>query len=132
MTQSQAQDRILIVDDEQPLLKMMSVYLARLGYAVATADTTDKAWEEANTAEPRFSVAVLDASMTGLSMESLAVRMLQANPSLRVIAASGYPVEMTAIETAAPGRVTFLPKPFTPQMLAKAVKRMIAPEKESL
>jgi len=111
---------------------MMSVYLARLGYAVATADTTDKAWAEAEAAEPGFSVAVLDATMAGLRMEELALRLLQANPTLRVIAASGYPVEMTAIETAAPGRVTFLPKPFTPQMLATAVRRMIGPQKESL
>ena len=33
--------RILIVDDEPPLLKMMSVYLTRLGFTVSTADSTE-------------------------------------------------------------------------------------------
>ena len=34
--------RILIVDDEPALLKMMSVYLRRLGYAVTTASSTER------------------------------------------------------------------------------------------
>jgi FixJ family two-component response regulator len=63
-------------------------------------------------------------------MEELALQMLDANPSLRVIAASGYPVDMSRLETAAPGRVAFLHKPFTPEMLADSVRRMLASEEE--
>lgn len=118
--------RILIVDDEPPLLKMMKVYLSRLGYSVTTAETTGQAWAEVMAAPAEFAVAVLDATMAGMTMEDLALRMLKAHPALRVIATSGYPVDMTAMETAAPGRVTFLPKPFTPEMLASAVRRMLA------
>ena len=33
--------RILIVDDEPPLLRMMSLYLGRLGYQVTAVDATD-------------------------------------------------------------------------------------------
>ena len=124
--------RILIVDDEPPLLKMISVYLERLGHLVVTADTTEEAWAAAEGTQPEFSVAVLDATMTGLSMQDLALRMLGASPSLRVIATSGYPVNMAAIQAAAPGRVMFLPKPFTPEMLASAVRRMLAAQEETL
>lgn len=123
---------ILIVDDEPPLLKMMSVYLKRLGHSVVAAETTAGAWAAAESAQPEFSAAVLDATMTGLSMQDLALRMLGANPSLRVIATSGYPVDIAAMEAAAPGRVMFLPKPFSPEMLASAVRRMLAAEEEKL
>jgi DNA-binding NtrC family response regulator len=123
--------RILIVDDEPPLLKMMQVYLIRLGYSVTTAETTAIALAEVD-AQPEFSVAVLDATMAGLSMEDLALRMLGANSRLRVIATSGYPVDMTAVECAAPGRVAFLPKPFSPEMLASAVRRMLAAQEKAL
>jgi two-component system, cell cycle sensor histidine kinase and response regulator CckA len=122
----------LIVDDEPPLLKMMTVYLGRTGHTVVAADTTEKAWAAAEEAQPEFSVAVLDATMAGLSMQDLALRMLRASPSLRVIATSGYPVDMAAMEAAAPGRVMFLPKPFTPEMLASAVRRMLAAQEEAL
>ena len=52
-------------------------------------------------------------------MEDLAARMLAANPRLCVIAASGYPVDMSRLEAAAPGRVMFLHKPFSPEMLGQ-------------
>jgi two-component system, cell cycle sensor histidine kinase and response regulator CckA len=110
---------------------MMSLYLGRLGHSVVTAETTEQAWAAAEGALPEFSAAVLDATLTGLSMQDLALRMLAANPSLRVIATSGYPVDMTAMEAAAPGRVMFLPKPFTPEMLASAVGRALAAQEEA-
>ena len=119
---------ILVVDDEPALLKMMGLYLGRVGYSVVMAETTAQAWAAADGAHPEFSAAVLDASMEGMSTQDLGLKLLAANPALRVIVTSGYPVDMTAIEAAAPGRVMFLPKPFTPEMLASAVRRMLAAE----
>jgi len=98
--------RILIVDDEAQLLKMMRVYLQRLGYIVTVCDTTDD------------------------SMEDLALRILRANGGVRVLATSGYPVDMGILEAAAPGRVAFLHKPFPPERLADTLRRMLAAEKE--
>jgi len=128
----QTAGHILIVDDEPPLLRMMSLYLGRLGYKVTTADTTGKAWELVEADPSAFSVAVLDGSMAGMSMQELGSRMLRANPSLCVLTASGYPVDMTALSAQAPGRVAFLLKPFTPESLATAVRRLLATEKEEL
>jgi two-component system cell cycle sensor histidine kinase/response regulator CckA len=124
--------RILLVDDEPALLKMVSMYLGRRGYTVTTADTTEKAWSIMEASPSEFDIAVLDATMSGLSMQELAKRILGASPSVCVIAASGYPVDMTVMESAAPGRVLFLHKPFTPEMLADAVRRMIASQEEKL
>ena len=103
----------------------MSVYLGRLGYQVTAVGTTAKAWAEVQASPAGFAVAVLDASMPGLGMEELALKILEVNSTVRVIAASGYPVEMGAIEAAAPGRVMFLHKPFAPEMLVEAVRRML-------
>jgi len=124
--------RILIVDDEPPLLRLMSLYLGRLGYAVTAADSTDKAWELVEADPPAYAVAVLDGSMAGLSMQELASRMLHANPALCVLSASGYPVDITALSVEAPGRVAFLMKPFSPEALAAAVRRLLAKEEEEL
>ena len=123
---------ILLVDDEPSLLKMMGVYLARLGYAVITSSSTDEAWAQVEAAPSDFAIAILDATMPGMSMVALALNMLQANPLLRVIVASGYPMDMTAVQAAGPGRVTFLHKPFSPEMLAVAVRRFFATQEEDL
>jgi len=128
----QASVRALIVDDEPALLKMMAAYLGRLGYAVSAVNSTDQAWSKVEAAPAGFDVAVLDRSMTGLSTEELALRMLKGNPALRLIAASGYPVDMKPLEAAAPGRVTFLQKPFTPEELAGTIRRMLGAPEEAL
>ena len=122
--------RILLVDDEPALLKMLSVYLQRRGYAVSTAPSTAEASALIDAQPLSYTIAVLDATMAGLSMEDLALKMLHANPSVRVITASGYPVDMSRLEDAAPGRVAFLHKPFTPEMLAESVRRMLAAQEE--
>ena len=122
--------RILLVDDDPSLLKMMGVYLGRLGYSVTLANSTEEAWAEVEAAPSGYAIAVLDGSMPGLSMEDLALRMLRANPSLCVVAASGYSMDTSAIEAAAPGRVAVLQKPFAPKMLAATVGRMLAAQEE--
>jgi DNA-binding NtrC family response regulator len=127
-----ATGRILLVDDEPSLLKMMGVYLGRVGYSVTLANSTEKAWAEVEAAPSGYAVAVLDGSMPGLSMEDLALKMLRANPSLCVVAASGYAMDITAVEAAAPGRVAVLQKPFAPEMLAAAVRRLLAAQEENL
>ena len=121
-----------MVDDEPPLLRMLSLYLGRLGYPVTTAETTDAAWKLVEADPAAFTVALLDGSMPGMSMDDLALRMLQANPAMRVLAASGYPVDMTVLSAAAPGRVAFLQKPFTPEMLAAALRGLLGAQEEKL
>jgi CheY-like chemotaxis protein len=122
--------QILIVDDEPTLLKMMTVYLGRRGYSVTAANTTEKALAEVEAAPDAFAVAVLDATMPGIGLDALARRMLDVSRTLRVLAASGYPMDLSALAAEAPGRVEFLQKPFTPEMLAATVRRMLGPETE--
>ena len=127
-----ASGRVLVVDDEPPLLRMLSLYLGRLGYSVTTAESTDAAWRLVEADPAAFAAAVLDGSMSGMSMGDLALRMLRANQELRVLAASGYPVDVTALSEAAPGRVDFLQKPFTPEMLATALRGLLGAQEEKL
>ena len=124
--------KILIVDDEPALLKMMGVYLTRMGYSVTTCDSTDRAWALIEASAGELAAAVLDATMRGLSTQDLALKLLSANPSLCVVVASGYPVDMTPLDAAGRGRVQFVQKPFTAEMLAGALRRMIAAQEETV
>jgi DNA-binding NtrC family response regulator len=124
--------RVLIADDEPSLLKMMTAYLQRLGYAVAAVQTAAEAWEQMEADPSGFVCAVLDATMSGTPLEQLGRKMLYANPSLRILVASGFPVDVTALEDVAPNRVAFLHKPFTPEMLANAIRRLLAPQEEGV
>jgi len=125
------QKRILIVDDEPALLKMMGVYLTRKGFAVTALDSTDRAWAAVNESAA-FDAVVIDGSMSGLSAEDLGLRILNANPAACVLMASGYPVDMGRLEEAGPGRTGFVQKPFTAETLAGTLRRMIAAQEEGV
>lgn len=123
---------ILIVDDEPVLLTVIGLYLRRIGYEVRTEHSSEAVWANADRDAGSLSAVVMDASMPGPGSEAVAEKLLRANPSLAVILASGYPVDMAALETAHPGRVAFLQKPFTPEMLAAALRRMIAAQEKDV
>ena len=124
--------RILVVDDDPALLKMIGLFLTRMGFSVTLTDSTDRAWAAVEQAADGLAGAVLDASMAGLSTQDLASRLLAANSSLCVVVASGYPVDMTALQAVAGRRVEFVQKPFTPQTLGGTLRRMIAAQEEDV
>lgn len=124
--------KILIVDDEPPLLKMMGLYLTRRGYDVVTMDSTDRAWAAVESSVGDLAAAVLDATMRGMPTEELALKLLKANASLIVVIASGYPVDMSSLEHVGNGRVEFVQKPFTAEMLAGALRRLIGSEDQKV
>jgi DNA-binding NtrC family response regulator len=124
--------KILIVDDEPALLKMMGLYLKRVGYQVTALDGSDRAWAEVEATAGEFAAAVLDATLRGMSTEALALKLLAANASLCVVVASGYPVDMSAMEAAGPGRVSFVQKPFTAEALVRTLRRLIGPEEKDI
>lgn len=123
---------ILIVDDEPALLLVMSLYLKRLGYIVRAERTSERVWSEAERMAGELAAVVLDATLPGPRTEELARRLLAANPLLVAIMVSGYPVDMAALETVNAGRVASLQKPFTPEMLASVLRRMIAAQEEAV
>jgi DNA-binding NtrC family response regulator len=127
-----AAQKILVVDDEPPLLKMMGVYLSRVGYAVTLFDSSDRAWTAMEPMAHEYAAAVLDATLRGMSTEELALKLAAAGPALRIVVASGYPVDMSAIEAAAPGRVSFLLKPFTADTLIRTLRRLLGAEEEDV
>lgn len=57
--------------------------------------------------------------------EELAWRILAARPRMQVILSISYAVDLANIEHAFPGRVSFLHKPFSGEMPAQAVQRIL-------
>jgi DNA-binding NtrC family response regulator len=123
-------EEVLLVDDEGTLLKLMSVYLRRLGYTATPVNTVAKAWEQLKRNPDRFAVVVLDAGMAETGIDDLVMKLFAAYPHLRLVVNSGYPVDMSMLQQAVPGRVEFLHKPFSPDMLVTVVRRMLGPQEE--
>jgi len=117
--------RILIVDDDPPLRKVMTTYLSRLGYEVVSCDSAEEAWALVQAEPSGYSLAVVDLNMPGMRGEELAERVLDSNEAIHLIVASGYPEELSGVQALDEKRVAFLHKPFTPDELAEAVSTRV-------
>jgi DNA-binding NtrC family response regulator len=116
--------RILIVDDELPLLRVMTQYLSRLGYAVAACHSGREAWAAFSAEPSAYTMVLADMTMPEMSGQELLSRMIGRNPGLSMLICSGYPFDPASIP-AAPDQIGFLQKPFTPKMLAEAVAKLL-------
>ena len=65
---------------------------------------------------------VTDVVMPGLSGPNLAARLMQQNPTMRILYMSGYSDDAAAVHGAFWGGVPLLQKPFTPAQLVERVR----------
>jgi DNA-binding NtrC family response regulator len=120
-----ADNTVLLVDDEPALVMVMSMYLERLGYRVASAPDGATAWGIIERDPAAVKIAFLDGGLGGMPTEELGCRLLAANPDAHVVVASGYLADTSQMEAIGPGRVSLLPKPFTAEELAAQVRRVL-------
>jgi PAS domain S-box-containing protein len=82
-------ERVLYVDDEEPLVFVMGHMLQRLGYKVTGCTDPHKALETFRSRPDEFDVVVSDLSMPGVSGLDLARELLQIRPGIPILLASG-------------------------------------------
>lgn len=121
--------RILILEDDAAIRDLLRVYLACFGFGVEAFDSPGPAIERLRGNPADFALAIVDGTVAGAEPNALAADLLAASPYLRLIIVSGYPLDIAGIEHAAPGRVVFILKPFSPEMLGNTVRRLLG-EKE--
>ncbi len=111
--------RILLVDDEAPLLDLLKRYLERLGYEVEACLSPAEALARFEADQAGYSLVLTDLTLPGMSGDQMLKQMRERAPKLRAIVASGYPYDP-------PGKRTgFLQKPFLPKMLADMIEEML-------
>jgi two-component system cell cycle sensor histidine kinase/response regulator CckA len=111
---TQVGERVLVVEDDAVVRRLLDMQLSRLGYDVVTAADGAEALERHR--ECGVDLLVTDIVMPGMSGEELAAALRAANPRLRVLFLSGY-----GIGSAVHGPVGFLQKPFSADELAAAL-----------
>jgi hypothetical protein len=117
-------ETVLVVEDEDQVRKAASRVLSRKGYSVVAAPNGWTALQKAAGAS-RIDALVTDVVMPGMSGFQLAAELQKDRPELKVLFVSGYPAE--AIETAGglPPGTPLVPKPYTGDQLAGAVRQLL-------
>jgi DNA-binding NtrC family response regulator len=113
--------RILLVDDETALLGLMETYLGRMGYSLQACVSATEALKLFEAQSRAFDLAIVDLTMPEMPGETLALRFLDINPSIRILLCSGYPYDVNGLPASIRRHFAVLQKPFVPKMLDKAV-----------
>ena len=117
--------RVLLCDDEFPIVKAASMKLARSGYAVETHHDGEAAWKAYSRQRP--DLLVTDLQMPRLDGIGLIRRIREADAALPVIllTAKGFEIDESALQ-AEFGNFRLFSKPFSPRELADTVGEMLA------
>ena len=113
-------DPILIVDDEPDTCAMLSAVLRRNDYAVDTAANGAEALEKVRNAS--FSLVIADVRMPEITGLDVLERLKADYPAVPVIMMTGYGSVNDAVKAMQKGAADYLLKPFSNQLLLKAVK----------
>jgi DNA-binding NtrC family response regulator len=118
-----AKAKLLLIDDEAALLRLMQTYLGRLDYDVQTCAECAEAMRIVKSDLSGIELAIVDLSLMK-GQESL-IELADANPNVRLLVCSGLPFEVEALPARLRPRFGFLQKPFLPKMLVSAVEELL-------
>jgi len=119
MTETETLGRLLLVDDETPVLEVLSEYFSTQGYAVETASTGADALSAARHHRP--DLVLLDIRMSGMDGVEVLKKLRDLDPGLAVIMVTANEDMALARETLKIGAFDYVSKPFDFRYLDRAV-----------
>ena len=117
-------ERILLVEDEDAVRTFSQRALSNKGYEVISAESGENALEVFDALEDKhLDLIITDVVMPGMDGPTLAQRMRQNSPNMKIIFMSGYTEDK--LKDHMGENIFFLPKPFTLKQLAAKVKEVL-------
>ena len=113
---------ILVVDDEEPIRRLLKARFEREAVEVHCAENADQAMQTLSQ-NPHISVVVTDVKMPGKTGLELLTEIRAKNSPPKVIVMTGHGEKSTAIEALKRGASDYLEKPFDMEEMAHAVAR---------
>jgi two-component system cell cycle sensor histidine kinase/response regulator CckA len=125
------QGRILVMDDEVALRKVVGKMLAMLGYEAEFAQDGAEAIRMVKEAEKPYDAVILDLTIPGgMGGKEAINKLLEIDPELKAIVSSGYSNDPVLANFQEYGFKGIMPKPFQSQLLSKVLHEVLQSEKE--
>ncbi|MDJ0836428.1 MAG: PAS domain S-box protein [Acidobacteriota bacterium] len=118
--------QILLVDDDQFLLKAQRRILERHGYQVCTYADSEQALERFMRNPGHFDLVITDQTMPRLTGLDLARVMLDTRPNLPVILTTGFSDVVSPDRAHEAGICEFLMKPVSKEVLLETLRKQLA------
>lgn len=115
--------RILIVDDEKHLRRILQKLLEGEGYLVDVASTGLAAVAKAR--KNSYNLLVTDLRLPGISGQETIKKIEKIDPNMKFIIISGYQLDSETDAKIRRGLYSFFEKPFQNEDIVSEVRRMI-------
>ncbi|HVY06890.1 MAG TPA: sigma 54-interacting transcriptional regulator [Burkholderiales bacterium] len=116
--------RVLIVDDDPDLLRLLTFRLEGADYAVESADSAERALARLSVAIPQL--VITDLRMSGMDGMALFENIHKSNPALPVIILTAHGTIPDAVAATQRGVFGYLTKPFDSKELLQQVEKAVA------
>lgn len=122
-------ERILVVDDEAPIVKIHKRHLERHGFEVTDETDSRKALEQITRDPDHFDLLVTDQTMPGLSGAELSQAVLKIRSDMPIIMCTGHSDIISEDDALALGITKYITKPVLANQLVTAVRDVFNVEK---
>jgi PAS domain S-box-containing protein len=118
-------ERILLVDDEEQIVKFGKVLLERLGYQVTVQINPLKALETFRSQADCFDLIITDMTMPSMNGDKLAKEFMRIQPNIPIILSAGLSTQKAAKKIKSIGVREVVNKPFLKIEIAEAIRRVL-------
>ena len=121
--------RILVIDDDESIRKLLVVTLESKGYSVDTAKDGKEAIRKS--ASNSYNLALVDLRLPDIDGIELLTAMKETNPTMMKIIVTGYPSVQNAIEAINRGADGYVVKPVKAEQLLSTVQEHLRKQREN-
>ena len=118
-------ERVLLVEDEDPVREVSARLLKRAGYTVVDSKDGQRALDEFDRHHAAFDIVITDMAMPGMGGRELAQRLRSRSPEIPIVFMSGYTDDEELRSSLVDSRALFIEKPFTPELLLSKVREAL-------
>jgi two-component system response regulator PilR (NtrC family) len=120
--------RILVVDDDESIRKVLTTILEDEGYTVDTAKNGKEAVKKSQ--EKFYNLALIDIRLPDMEGVKLLTTMRDTTPKMRKIIITGYPSLQNAVEALNRGAHAYIMKPFDMNKTLEMIKEQLKKQEE--
>ncbi|MCW4005802.1 MAG: response regulator [Candidatus Bathyarchaeota archaeon] len=120
--------RILVIDDDENIRKVVLAILKDNGYEVDTADSGSQAI--AKTEKNSYDLMLVDIRLPDMEGTELLSKVHDTTPKIRKIMVTGYPTLQNAVTAVNKGADAYVMKPFDVDKMLETIKEQLEKQRQ--
>jgi DNA-binding NtrC family response regulator len=120
--------RILVIDDDENIRKVLQTILEDEGYIIDTAETAKIGIEKSQ--KGFYNLALIDVRLPDMEGIELLSKLRETKPKMRKIIVTGYPTLQNAVAAVNKGADAYVMKPFDVEKILQTIKEQLQTQAE--